>query len=247
MDGWRRHAIYFAPAPGPLARFGAEWLGWDAETGKAAGPPAGLPPPLAARREAVTAEPRRYGFHATLKAPFRLAEGATVAGLDEAAAMLARRARAFALPLRVAAIGRFVALVPDGNAAPFEWLAARCVTGLDALRAPLSEAEVDRRRRAGLDAIGEAHLAQWGYPYVLDRFRFHMTLTGPLDEAKRAAVQGALAALLAPVLAAPVPVASICRFSEGADGRFRLVRRFGLRTGRVSCVLRGLGEAPRDS
>jgi len=33
---------------------------------------------------------------------------------------------------------------------------------------------------------------------------------------------------LAPVVAEPVAVAGLCRFSEDADGRFRLVRRFPL-------------------
>ena len=224
MGEWRRHAIYFAPAPGALAGFGAAWLGWDAAAGCAA-PPADLPAALAERREAITAEPRRYGFHATLKAPFTLAEGAPVAGLDAAAAALVAGQPAFALPLRVAVVGRFVALVPEGEAAAVEALAAACVTGLDAFRAPPGAAELARRRAAGLDAAGEANLARWGYPYVLDRFRFHMTLTGSLG-VEREEVAAALAAHLAPLLGAAVPVDAVCRFSEGADGRFRLVRRF---------------------
>ena len=72
---------------------------------------------------------------------------------------------------------------------------------------------------------GEARLARWGYPWVLDRFRFHMTLTGALGY-DRGAMVAALAGVLAPLLATPVAIDAICRFSEGADGRFRLVRRF---------------------
>jgi putative phosphonate metabolism protein len=227
MSEWRRHAIYFAPAPGPLARFGAEWLGRDAATDAVAGPPPGLLPFLAAQREAITAGPRRYGFHATLKAPFRLAEDATVDDLDAAAAALARTRTDFALPLRVAVIGRFVALVPHGDTAEIDALAAACVTRLDPLRAPHSAAELARRRAAGLDAEGMAYLLRWGYPYVLDRFRFHMTLTGSLGDG-REEVRAALAETLAPMLAAPVAIDAICRFSEGADGGFRLVRRFPL-------------------
>ena len=73
---FRRYAIYFAPRPRrALARFGAAWLGWDAEAGADRDGPelAGLPRP----RAEIVATPRRYGFHATLKAPFRLARGAT--------------------------------------------------------------------------------------------------------------------------------------------------------------------------
>ena len=225
MSEWRRHAIYFAPAPGPLARFGAEWLGWEPEAGAEVGPPAGLPPGLAARRAEVTGEPRRYGFHATLKAPFRLAEGTTIAALDAAAAALAAGQAGFDLPLRVAAVGRFVALVPAGDGGAVEDVAGLCVVGLDRFRAPLTEAELARRRAGGLDDAGEARLARWGYPWVLDRFRFHMTLTGALGD-DRGAMVAALAGVLAPLLATPVAIDAICRFSEGADGRFRLVRRF---------------------
>ncbi len=228
MSEWQRHAIYFAPAGGSaLARFGAEWLGWDAEAGVEAGPPDGLPPELAARREAVAAEPRKYGFHATLKAPFRLAKGATVAKLDRAAVVLARVFEPFDLPLRVSAIGQFLALVPDGDTFDIEDLAALCVTRFDRFRAPLTEAEMARRRGAGLDADAESHLASWGYPWVMNRFRFHMTLTGALGD-ERDAVAAALAGVLAPMLAAPVAIDAICRFSEAPDGRFRLVRRFPL-------------------
>jgi hypothetical protein len=228
MSEWRRHAIYFAPEPGPLARFGAAWLGWDAEAGVEPEAPWPLPEMLEARRPALTAEPRRYGFHATLKAPFRLARGVEVDALDAAAERLAGEMRGFTLPLRVAEVGRFVALVPDSDDpfGPEADLAAFCVVRLDRFRAPLNERERERRHVQGLDEEAEAYLILYGYPWVLDRFRFHMTLTGPLDSGEREAVQAALAGLLAPLLAAPVRVGAICRFSEDAAGRFRLVRRF---------------------
>lgn len=228
MSERRRHAIYFAPEPGALARFGAGWLGWDAEAGVEAERPAMLPAGLAARRAEITAEPRRYGFHGTLKAPFALAGEATVAALDEALAALAAGRAGFGLAMRVATIGRFVALVPAGGEEAIAALAAACVTGLDGFRAPPSDAEMARRRAAGLDAAAEALLVRWGYPYVLERFRFHMTLTGPLEAGEREGVRGALAATMAPLLGEPMAVGSVCRFSEGADGRFRLVRRFRL-------------------
>lgn len=228
MGDWRRHAIYFAPARGSaLARFGAAWLGWDPEAGTE---PAREPvPPLAERRPVLTAAPRRYGFHATLKPPFALAPGCGLDGLDAAAERLAARHRAFALSrLGVAEVGRFIALVPAAPPSALGALADACVTELDGFRAPAGEVELARRRAAGLDPVEAAHLSRWGYPYVLDRFTFHMTLTGPLDAPERAAVRAALAAALAPVLAAPVAVDGICRFSEAADGRFRLIRRFPL-------------------
>lgn len=219
MDGWRRHAIYFAPAEGSaLARFGSDWLG----EGSFELP--GLPVP----RAALVAEPARYGFHATLKAPFRLAEGRGEAELDAAAAGVAAECARFELRLRVAALGAFLALVPEAVPPELAALEAACVTRLDGFRAPATAEELARRRAAGLDPEAEANLARWGYPWVLGRFRFHMTLTGPLAEGLRAEVRAVLARALAPVVAGPVPVAEICRFGEGADGRFRLVRRFPL-------------------
>jgi putative phosphonate metabolism protein len=225
MGDWRRHAIYFAPPSGSgLARFGAAWLGWDPEAGiETPGVElCGLP-----RSERVAA-PRRYGFHATLKAPFRLAEGCDVAGLDDATAEVAGGCRPFELRLRLGGLGAFLALVPEGAPPELAALERACVTGLDRFRAPPTADEGDRRRAAGLDAVEAAHLAAWGYPYVLDRFRFHMTLTGPLPPPEREATRAALAPVLAPLLAEPLPVREICRFAEAADGRFRLLARFAL-------------------
>ncbi|MFT3973849.1 MAG: DUF1045 domain-containing protein [Amaricoccus sp.] len=222
MGEWRRHAIYFAPPQGSaLARFGAAWLGWDPEAGAEVSRPADAP--LAAT---AVAEPARYGFHATLKAPFRLANAEALPDLDAATARLALALPGFALRLDVAVIGAFVALVPAAAPTALATLEAGLVKGLDGFRAQLTDAETARRRPERLDATGRAHLAAWGYPHVLDRFRFHMTLTGPLGTPE--AARSALADRLQPLLAEPMPVREICRFSEAPDGRFHLVRRFPL-------------------
>lgn len=220
MGDWRRHAIYFAPPRGSgLARFGAGWLGWDPETASASRPrgPAEM-----------VAAPARYGFHATLKAPFRLAAGEDVAALDAAAGEIAGQVPAFGLRLKVATIGGFVALVPVAVPAGLAVLEAALVRGLDRFRAPSSREEIARRRPDRLDAGERALLAAWGYPFVLDRFRFHMTLTGALPEATGMAAE--LERELEALLAEPVPVAEVCRFSEDGDGRFHLVKRFALGT-----------------
>jgi hypothetical protein len=222
MDGWRRQAIYFAPPAGSeLARFGAGWLGWDAEAGTAVDGPA-VP-----GRAALVAAPRRYGFHATLKPPFRLADGVDAAGLDAGVAAVATGFARFRIRLGLGWLAGFLALLPAGEAPEAAALAAACVTGLDRFRAPPDAAEL-ARRGVGLDAVEAANLARWGYPWVLGRFRFHMTLTGPVPEAGRAAVEADLAPRVAPLVAGPVPVSEICRFGEGADGMFRLIRRYPL-------------------
>jgi hypothetical protein len=226
MDDWRRHAIYFAPrADTPLARFGAEWLGWDAD---AAAPRDGLDlPGLPRPRADLVAGPDRYGFHATLKPPFRLAEGRDQAGLEAAIAALAGRQAPFALELGPGVLHGFVALMETTPSRPLEKLAAACVTGLDGFRAPPTPEEA-ARHAAGLDAAGTANLRRWGYPWVLDRFRFHMTLTRALPAADAAAVLTALLAPLTPILSKRVPFADLCHFVEAEDGRFRILRRYPL-------------------
>lgn len=228
MGMWRRHAIYFAPDPGtPLAAFGAAWLGWDPAAGvqpSALAPLPGLPQD----RQALTAAARRYGFHATLKAPFRLAEGRDAAALDAAASAIAATLPCFALRLEVALLGGFAALLPVDPPPALAALERALVVGLDPFRAPLTAQEVARRQPERLDPGAAANLSRWGYPWILERFAFHMTLTGPLPPDQQAPVRAALATALAPLLVAPVPVAAICRFAEDADGRFHMRARYPL-------------------
>lgn len=242
---YARYALFYAPPAGSaLARIGADWLGWDPETGTETAAPE--PPGLPAPRARLTSEARRYGLHGTLKPPFRLAEGATPETLRTAVAALAARMPAVRAPgLRVDFGLGFLSLRPLGSADPADpaappedpladppalrALADACVTELDLLRAPLTGAEIHRRRRAGLDMAEEANLRNWGYPYVLDRFRFHITLTGPLAAAEAAPAASALRALFAPALEPEFEIHEICLFGDPGDGApFRLVRRFPL-------------------
>lgn len=218
MNG--RHAVYFAPATGaPWWRFAAAWLGRD-EVRDLPVPqevPAGL---NAQAWAALTAEPRRYGFHATLKAPFRLRTGTD-------AALLRQRLAQLAAGLQPVPLGRlvpvwmdgFVALVPATPVRELGALAARCVVELDDLRAPLDPAELARRKPENLDSRGRQLLAEYGYPHVLERFSFHLTLTGPVDSD----VAGRLVAQLAPRLleleaAQPLVLDRLCLFHEAAAG-----------------------------
>lgn len=223
MRACRRYAVYYAPEPGPFAAFGAAWLGWDAEAGRA------VPHPDVPGLDvaALTRTPRKYGFHGTLKPPFR--PTGDVSALPGAIDRLARTIPRFAAPpLRLSRIGPFLALVPSAPCPALEALAAACVRSLDAFRAPPAEAELAKRRAAGLSPRQEALLAAWGYPHVLDEFRFHLTLTGALDETACDAAEAALRPLVAPFCAAPMPVTAITLFGEAEDGRFHILRRFPL-------------------
>lgn len=220
-----RYAIYFTPKPGPLADFGAHWLGWDLVTGTEVTHPQVEGIDVAT----LTQTPRKYGFHGTIKAPFRLASGTSFAALTEATAQFCATRPAFNLTgLRVASLGRFLGLIPDGDAGPLNELAGAAVTKLDPFRAPLTEADLKRRRASGLSPTEDTFLVQWGYPYVLDLFQFHMTLSGSLDAARLAQTQTALAPLLAPILPRPFRIDSLTLCGEDASGRFHQIERFGL-------------------
>lgn len=228
MRDIRRWAIYYAPKMGSaLARFGGDWLGWDAQAGRARDgfEVPGLPAP----RAEIVAEPRRYGFHGTLKPPFALASGHAPGLLDAEITALARDFAPFDLPLALGALDRFVALRPTREVPELDALAAACVTRLDGFRAPAGPEEIARRRPESLTDAGRANLAAWGYPYVLDQFQFHMTLTGPLGVAERERTLDALRPVLAAPLARPARLEDVCLFGEDLNGMFHLLKRFPLR------------------
>lgn len=219
---YTRFAIYFVPPKGPLADFGAKWLGWDVVTGQSVSQFE-----ISGLGEA-TATPRKYGFHGTLKPPFRLADGCTVDDVDTAAGTLAAGlAPAVCDGLQVSQLGRFLALAPTGDPEGIARVAGGCVRDLDRFRAPATEAELTRRRKAGLSARQEDLLAQWGYPYVFEEFRFHMTLTGRVPKADLLQWTETLQKHL-PDLPAPFVMDQIALCGEREDGRFELIHRYTL-------------------
>jgi len=231
MEEIIRYAVYFAPRPGAFADQAAAWLGWDAAAGApvAQAAVAGLPVALAE----ITADPARYGFHGTLRAPFRAAEGVSRAEVAEAVANLAARlAPVVCEGLRLEDLAGFLALTPEGCGADLLELAARVVEGTDHLRAPLTAAEVARRRPEALTRRQRALLDAWGYPYVMEEFRFHLTLTGRLTgrlaEGLAGPVAVALEAAFGPLLPRPFIIEDLCLFGEDAAGRFRVLHRYPL-------------------
>jgi len=221
-----RYAVYYTPAPdSDLAAFGAAWLGWDSATGHSEPQPDLHDLDVAA----ITDTPRKYGFHGTIKPPFRLAEGQTPEALDTALATLCADAAPVALDgLRLARLGRFLALVPEGETAALAALAARAVKELDGFRAPATEAELAKRRAAGLSQAQDALLVRWGYPYVLEEFRFHLTLTGRLDPDTATQTEAALDPMLAPLSLRPYTINGLTLLGEDAAGRFHQINRYPL-------------------
>ena len=187
------------PAPDdPLWTFGASVIGYDAA--RAAPVPFVRSPLSESEIAAWTAEPRRYGFHATLQAPFRLAEGRSAEELRQAAADFAAAHPSFQVPaLQLATMGPFIALIPAESSEAIGNLADACVRDFDRFRAPMMPQERERRLKSPLTARQASQLEEWGYPYVFEDFRFHMTLSGPLHESDRAKFMQVLEDLYAPL------------------------------------------------
>ncbi len=232
MASSSRYAIYYAPESGSeLADFGAKWLGWDAEAGQYVPHPDYGDLPLSLSE--ITVRPRKYGFHSTLKAPFRLAHGKTVADLNEAVGEFAYQQPPFEIDrVSLQSIGGFLAIAPVSDCSEMAELAGNCVRDLDEFRAPLFEADFARRRTAKLSAIQEDYLQKWGYPYVFDEFRFHMTLTGKLPPEVRKQVLARLESELSVPLSRPLAVREICLLRENSDGNFYILKRHSLQAGR---------------
>ena len=221
-----RYAIYYAPAPdSPLWVFGSALIGYDAATGKKLQPlvPQGQDPD---RWMALTTEPRRYGFHATLKAPFYLSQYATETGLLEALQDFAAGHQGVALDgLKIRCIGSFIAMTPLQESPELNGLAANVVRHFDRFRAPLSEAERERRLKSPLTERQIAQLDEWGYPYVFGDFRFHMTLTGPVHNDDRTGLRDTLRHMAEnAALANPVSIDRIVLFrQDDPKGHFKII------------------------
>ncbi len=228
-----RYAVYLAPPPeSALWRFGSEVVGRDAATGERL---SGFAPDGfdAETWRAMTTEPRRYGFHATIKAPFRLADDASLSDLSAKLAELARGARPFvAGPLVVSTLAlgddaAFIALTPQTPSAEIARLEERIVAGLDAFRAPLSDSERARRDPQRLSPRQRETFERWGYPYAAAEFRLHFTLTNAVADADRiaATLRGEFERRIAdPALA----VEALALFIQQPDGDFVVDQRFPL-------------------
>lgn len=221
-----RYALYAVP-DAAWGDFGAAWLGWDNRTGADADhlliPGLDLP--------AITARPRKYGFHATLKAPFRLDTSASLQDLRTSTKALCDDLPPVPLlSLQLSRLGRFFALTAPDEQTALMALAARAVSDLDHLRAPLSPSELARRRKSRLTPAQDALLEKWGYPFVMDAYRFHITLTGPVADPDT--VEPKIDAALRSILQTPLTLDALSLMAEDDQGRFTQIDRFVLRGAR---------------
>lgn len=216
-----RYAIYYAPdEDSPLGQFGKQWLS----------PADRVPPSWVADVDlwaGATESPARYGLHATLKAPFYLAENKSESELLNAVESLAKGRRSFDLPkLKLSKLGRYIALTFDQESRAMADLHQACLLDLDEFRAPLTPADHQRRIDSGLSKRQEELLDLYGYPYVLEQFEFHLTLAGPLDADRLGLVEDLLIERTRSLFYPGLQVSSICVFfQKDRSNAFDLLQR----------------------
>ena len=214
-----RYAIYFTPSLyDPLSVAAASWLGRNVYSGEAPEAPS---IPGFSRQELAfhTAVPRRYGFHGTIKAPFHLRPDTDEAALLKALMHFAGTVAPFEIAgMEVARLGEFYGLAPAAPCERMNHLAASVIQAFDDFRAPLSDREIERRDPDRLTAPQFANLHRWGYPYVMDEYRFHMMLTGPIHPSLNPRFEKALRDYFDPLLREPLKISSLALFVEPEPG-----------------------------
>jgi hypothetical protein len=215
-----RYAIYFCPTGDTaLGRLGHDWLAEST-------PAPELPGISAERRNALLVKVRRYGWHATIRAPFTPLAEVAYDDVRRAVISVANACASFELPLRINHLAGFLALRPPVDEDSPRQLAATCLGALLPLCAAPS-GEVLERRSTGLDAHEISLLQSHGYPYVLDRYRFHLTLSAPATEPEEQAMRHWLEPRVAELPPTRVDALSIC--GEVTPGSaFELIERIAL-------------------
>ena len=230
MANFPRYAIYYTAAQdSALDRFGASLLGYDAYGGDELPFPDGVMQMIPDWRD-LTHDPRKYGFHATLKAPIALADGKAEAQLAAACELFTDLARPVPVIQPVVdSISGFIAVIPAEPSAELELLAAEATKAFDPFRAPLSPEDRARRNPAALTPRQRDYLDRWGYPYVFEEFRFHMTLTGRLPAERREQVVAILRERFSATGIGPLAIDAIalCR-QDNPNSRFRVIGRWQL-------------------
>jgi putative phosphonate metabolism protein len=231
MANYPRYAIYHAAAPGSeLDRFGAHMLGYDAYEGSDLPFPEGVTQTFSDWRD-LTQDPRKYGFHATLKAPMALADGRSEAELAAACKAFAATPRRIpVIEPMVDSISGFIAVIPAQPSAELQQLADDCTREFDSYRASLTPEDRRRRNPAKLTPRQRDYLDRWGYPYVMEDFRFHMTLTGRLDAERRNPIVAMLRDRFSIAGLKRLAIDRLALFrQDDAASRFRIVGHWPLR------------------
>ena len=225
-----RFAIYFAPEiSSVLHMLGSQWIGRDANSGKLIKQPK-IPDITSEYFCKITKNPRLYGFHATLKAPFQLNIRFTLNDLQDHIQRFCASIQPFNMYLKIKQADQFLALVMDPREKKMVKLASNLVKKADHFRAPIQQPMIDKRRLSVLTRSQDSNLLKWGYPYVFSDFRFHMTLTEKITlPSARQQLENAACLHFSSSLNDMVEVSSISLFCQKTSGSdFHQIQRFQL-------------------
>lgn len=228
---YKRYAIYYVPEQSDaLLQLADDWFGRSTLTGKPTKRP-NIPGLSSKKIQSITKTAARYGFHGTLKAPFRLARSATERKFLEAVAALASdldAARAIKMSLDYSS--GFIAIRPSEEDHALRGIGDLCVIALDIFRAPVNTLERMARIQPKLSQEEAQFLLLWGYPYIFNRFRFHMTLTDPILSREKNKIYTILKDYFETALSAPLNIESICVCGDPGNGQsFDVLQRFSLK------------------
>ncbi len=214
-----RYAICFTPPMAdPLSTVAASWLGRNVYSGEPA-EPASISGLTTSEIAFHTAVPRRFGFQAVVMSPFRLSPDMDEAQLLKALMHFASAQTPFEIErLEVARLGSCWGLMPQIPSTAMHLLAASVIQEFDPFRAPLSEDDIERSDPDRLSAPQFSNLHRWGNPHVMDEYRFHMMLTGPLNQDALRRIEAPLRGLFEPCLAQPLTIGSLALFVEQESG-----------------------------
>jgi len=226
-QNYERYAIYYAPLENSeLDIFGKCWLGWDPYKGSQTNKSDFSKLPDFEKFSKFVVAPKQYGFHGTIKAPFRLKDGFTYNDLENQVGEISKQIHSFYLDqLIIKKLGNFIGLIPTNNL-KVNAVSNKFVKELDYLRDELSESEIKKRKPHKLTSNQKQLLFKWGYPYVFNEFKFHLTLTSKLNNVEIDDVFKSLQNILKQVNLNKISFNNICIFGQKSDEKFYFIKKF---------------------
>ena len=224
---YKRYAIYYVPSENSeLDLFGKCWLGWDPYKGVETTKSDLSKLPSFKKFSSLVLTPKQYGFHGTIKAPFRLKNEYTYNDLENKVREISKQIHSFYFDqLIIKKLGNFIGLIPTNNL-KINAVSNKFVEELDYLRDELSESEIKKRKPHKLTSNQKQMLFKWGYPYVFNEFKFHLTLTSKLNVVEIDEVFRSLQNILKQVNLNKISFNNICIFGQKNDEKFYFVKRF---------------------
>ena len=217
---FKRYAIYYIPSNDLLYKLGSSWLGWDTILGQPASQPE-INSTINIKK--ITETPRKYGLHATIKAPFRINDGLSTLELAQKLQILCLSLKPIEFSLEISELNDFFALTPNVKNTEIRELHTKVVCGLDEFRAPPTKDELIKRRRNQLTSEQDQNLIKWGYPYIFRDFYFHITLTGKIPKNLKNTVTDEIRKFFEPVLQRIFLMSELALVGEGHDGNFHVI------------------------